>query len=244
MIDTIAEKTITLVVVALDEEILIEETVQSILLCVPQYFQDYEIILVNDGSTDNTGQLMDALAIAHEKIKVLHNVGNIGLGASFQRALKEAQFEYFMMLCGDGGLPAESLPAIFNQVGTVDIVIPYMSNLMNIKSFSRYWISRTYTMLLNVFFNQKLHYYNGLPLYRVALLQQIQIISSGFGFQGEILTKLLKAGCSYVEVEVLGSEKANRSRALGVVSFLNVTKTFINLVLEIALFNPSSIKRV
>ncbi len=237
------QKTISLAVVALDEELLIQDTVESILKQVSCYFLEYEIILINDGSTDNTGPIMDKLADKHSMVKVLHNPTNLGLGASFQRALRESRFEYFMMLCGDGGLPAESLPSIFKAVGTVDIIIPHITNLMDIKTPMRYLISRTYTTLLNCFFRQKLSYYNGLPVYRVDLLRQIKIKSSGFGFQGEIIIKLLKAGCSYVEIQILGSEKAHRSRAISVRNFINVAKTFFNLVLEIAFFNPTSIKR-
>src|SRR5579864_6958391 len=111
------QNTITIAIVALDEEDLIEETTLSVLACVSNYFEHYEILLINDGSRDKTGTLMDSLATLHTHIRVLHNQRNVGLGASFQCALKEARFEYFMMLCGDGGLPAESLPPIFKAVG-------------------------------------------------------------------------------------------------------------------------------
>ncbi len=241
--DTNRPKTITLAVVALDEEILIEETVRSIFNQAKDHFSDFEILLINDGSQDATGQIMERLSIALPKVKVINNKTNIGLGASFQKALREAKFEYFMMLCGDGGLPAESLPAIFDVIGTVDIVVPYITNLNSIKTPMRYLLSRTYTTLLNLLFHQNLRYYNGLPVYKVNLLRQIKITSSGFGFQGEIITKLLKAGCSYTEVQVLGSEKAHRSRAVSVLNIISVGRTFFNLVWEILFFNPTTIKR-
>ena len=148
-----------------------------------------------------------------------------------------------MMLCGDGGLPADSLPPIFDAVGTADIVVPYMINLREIKTPSRYALSRIYTTLLNILFRQKLRYYNGLPVHRLDLLRQIVIASSGFGFQGEILIKLLKAGCSYVEVGVLGAEKTNRSKAVSLRNFANVSKTLTLLIWEIIFFDPSFIKR-
>lgn len=236
-------KTITLMVVALDEEVLIANTVSSIVHVARQYFTDFEVLLVNDGSTDRTGEIMEELAALDSKIRVIHNEQNIGLGASFQKALAQASLEYFMMLCGDGGLPADSLPKIFEKVGTADIIIPYMENLNKIKSPARYLLSRTYTTLLNCFFGQNLNYYNGLPVYRVDLLRQIRIKSTGFGFQGEIITKLLKAGCTYAQVQVSGSEMANRSRAVSLRNFVNVGKTLFNLFWEIALFNSKSVKR-
>ena len=124
-------------------------------------FADYEIILVDDGSLDATGEIMDRLASLYDKIRVLHNPTNCGLGASYKRAIGEVRFEYVMMLCGDGGLPAESLPPIFDAIGAADIVVPYMTNLRTIKTPLRYALSRSYTNLLNFLFQQKLQYYNG-----------------------------------------------------------------------------------
>jgi glycosyltransferase involved in cell wall biosynthesis len=50
-------------------------------------------------------------------MRVLHNRPNIGLGASYQRGVAEARHDYVMMLCGDGGLPASSLPPIIEKIG-------------------------------------------------------------------------------------------------------------------------------
>jgi len=224
---------ITIAVVALNEEVLIEETVKSILPHLEKFFVYYEVILIDDGSQDNTPHIMEALARSHDKIKVIHNKQNLGLGASFQRVLQVAKFKYFMMLCGDGGMPAESLPPIFAAVGQADVVVPYITNLAIIKSKSRYYLSKVYISILNLIFTQKIRYYNGLPVYRADLLRAINIRSSGFGFQGEILTKLLKRGCSYIEVGVPGSEKANRSRAVSVKNFINVGRTFMGLLRDI-----------
>ncbi len=234
---------ISLIVPALNEEAIIESTIREIVAQLEGRFADQEIILVDDGSTDSTGEIMDRLAYEYGSIRVLHNPTNCGLGASYRRAVEEARFEYVMMLCGDGGLPADSLPPIFDAVGTADIVVPYMINLREIKTPSRYALSRIYTTLLNILFRQKLRYYNGLPVHRLDLLRQIVIASSGFGFQGEILIKLLKAGCSYVEVGVLGAEKTNRSKAVSLRNFANVSKTLTLLIWEIIFFDPSFIKR-
>ena len=117
---------ITLIVPALNEQRLITPTVEQIVAETEGRFLDYEILLVNDGSTDDTGRLMDALAAGNPRIRVLHNDGNQGLGYSYRRGLAQARHEYVMLLCGDGGLPASSLPAIYTQIGTADIVIPHM----------------------------------------------------------------------------------------------------------------------
>ena len=230
--------TISLIVPALNEEAVIAAVLEGICKQAEGHFRDYELIALNDGSSDATGEIMEQCAARNSRIRVLHNRPNIGLGASFQKGLKQARFQYVMLLCGDGGLPARSLPAIFSLIGSADLIVPHMTNLRQIKSPARYLISRTYSNLLNLLFGFNLRYYNGLPVYRRSLLDAIRITSSGFGFQAEIVVKLLKSGCTYVEVGVEGAEEKGRSHALRPRNVLSVSKTLFHLILEIVGFRP------
>jgi dolichol-phosphate mannosyltransferase len=227
--------TMTLIVPALNEEKLIVETVEQILEVAEGRFSDFEVLLVDDGSTDATGALMDGLAARNTRIRVLHNPTNIGLGSSYHLGVAQARHEYVMLLCGDGGMPASSLPNIFDQIGSADIVVPYCENLKQIKGPGRYFLSRTYTTLLNVLFRLRLNYYNGLPVHRVELVRSIGGKSEGFGFQAEILVPLIRAGHSYVQVGVKGAEKANRSSALRWKNIVSVSRTLGSLFVQVYL---------
>jgi len=236
-------KTISIVIPALNEEAVVDGVVRDIAEQVAAAFAEYEIILIDDGSTDKTGDIMDALAAELPRVRSIRNPKNIGLGSSYQRGLAEARHNYLMMLCGDGGMPAASLPPIFAAVGSADIVAPYVTNLKQIKSPVRYFTSRTYTNLLNILFGQKIKYYNGLPVHRVDLLRQLRINSSGFGFQGEILTKLLRSGCSMTEVGVPGAEMTKNSSAVSLKGMINIAKVLALLVWEVRRFDGRQIKR-
>lgn len=232
------EKSISLIVPAFNEQDVVGTVLQDIYRQTAAVFQTFEIIAIDDGSTDETGRVMDEFAAADIVVSVIHNTPNLGLGASFRLGLSCAKYKYVMLLCGDGGLPASSLPAIYKEVGTADLVIPYMVNLRRIKTPARYALSRTYSNLLNLLFGFRLRYYNGLPVYRRSLLQAITITSEGFGFQGEILVKLLKSGCTYVQVGVDGAEETGNSSALRLKNIISVGKTFAHLILEIIRFKP------
>ena len=119
-------------------------------------------------------------------IRVLHNNPNRRLGGSYKRGVGKSRYDYVMMLCGDGGIPASSLPSIISKIGTADIVIPYVTNLREIKTLPRYLISRSYTRLLNFLSGHKLNYYNGLPVHRRSFLNPTLMTSSGFGIQENI----------------------------------------------------------
>ena len=221
------------VVPALNEEDVVEGIIRDIWTRVDALLETYEIILIDDGSTDKTGTIMDAMSKELPHVRVLHNPKNIGLGAAYIEGVGEAKLDYIMMLCGDGGLPASNLPAILGKIGEADIVIPYVENLRKIKSPTRFVLSKCYSNLLNIVFGYRIRYYNGLPLHKSALIRSLNITSRGFGFQGEIIIKLLKSGCSYVEVGVLGAEETSRSDALRFKNLVSVGRTFLHLLKEL-----------
>lgn len=232
-------QSVCFIVPALNEERIVEAVTRDIWAVVDARIAHYEIILVNDGSTDRTGAIMDRLARELAHVRVLHNNPNIGLGASYQRGVAEAKCDYIMMLCGDGGLPASSLPPIIAKIGTADIVVPFMLNLRQLKTPMRYVVSRSYTWSLNTLFGYRLNYYNGLPVHRRVLLERIEITSSGFGFQAEILIKLLKTGCSFVQVGVLGAEATNKSSIFRLRNVISVGHTMFKLLRELASFRST-----
>jgi len=230
--------TISFIVPALNEEAIVATVIDQIMDRVTGNFVDYEVFLVNDGSSDRTGELMESAARCYQKVRVIHNPRNLGFGSSYQRGLSECRFDYVMLLCGDGGLPAASLPPIFERIGTADIVVPWMTNLREIKTTARYMLSRIYSTLLNLMFGLNLHYYNGLPVHRRDLLQKIEITSGGFGFQAEVLVKLIKSGATFVEVGVLGAEEKGHSVAVRPGSWVSVGRTILHLIKEVNRFVP------
>lgn len=232
---------VSFVVPALNEEAVIEQVVrEEIVATVSRTLKTYEVILVDDGSTDSTGEIMDRLAREFPNMRVIHNKPNLGLGAAYWRGVSEAKLDYVMMLNGDGGLL--SLPPILNAIGKADIVIPYVSNLREIKTPFRYFVSRTYTTIMNILSGRRLHYYNGLPVHRRDLLNQVTLGSSGFGYSAEILIKLLKAGCTFVEVGVPGIEMKHKSFAFRFKNVISVAETIAKLVIETN--RRSNIRRV
>lgn len=88
---------ISIIVPAYNNEEYIERTVQSI---CNQTYQNIEIILVNDGSKDNTGQLLNKLALQDERIRVVHKE-NGGVTSARLRGVEEATGEWIGFVDGD-----------------------------------------------------------------------------------------------------------------------------------------------
>ncbi len=220
---------LSLLIPALNEEPYIRPTVIEAIQAVERYFEKYEVILIDDGSRDRTGAIMDELARTHKNVRVIHNETNLGLGLTYQKGIAAAQHDYLAWISGDGGMLSQSWPAMLERVGTADIVTSYIVNLGEAKSGLRYLLSVCYTRLMRMLSGRKLKYFNGPCVHRVDLLRTIQIYSPGFGVHSEILVKLLREGHSCVEVGIQCRRDVN-STTLKLRNILRVLRTIYHLI--------------
>jgi dolichol-phosphate mannosyltransferase len=223
---------ITFLVTALNEEEEIEDTVRTIIQAAGERIEQYEILLVDDGSTDSTASIMDRLAGTNATIRVIHNEKNLGLGGAYKRGLQDARMEYVMWVSGDNAETVENLANIASHAGEADIVIPVLLDHPNRPAIRRI-TSRVFTMLVNLLFGLRVRYYNGAVLHRASLIRSVDIVTDSFAYQAEALIKLLRRGHSYVEIpyysatyDGIFSNAMRPKNLLGVVKALS--RTFID----------------
>jgi glycosyltransferase involved in cell wall biosynthesis len=206
---------VSFVVPALNEELNIAATVQSILSVAPQCCSDYELVLVNDGSTDGTGAVMDRLAAGNPHIRVVHNPRNLGYGGAFKAGAAAATMDYVVRVCADNVTPTTQIARVLAEVGRADIVLPYLTNAREFRSVGRRLGSWAFTFVINTLFGHRIRYYNHCVVFRRQDLQAIQINTNGFAYQAEAVVKLLRAGRTYCEVGVADVDRVHgRSSAL------------------------------
>src|SRR6202030_736729 len=120
---------------------------------------------------------------------------------------------------------------IFRHVGRADIVIPYQyQHEVRGKSFFRKVLSKTFTFLVNLISGYKIKYYNGLAIHLRYNVMRWHPSSYGFGFQADMITRLLDQGASYVQIPSSSVDhKAGGSSALTLRNLLSVTHTLLEL---------------
>jgi dolichol-phosphate mannosyltransferase len=225
-------KTISLIVPALNEEQNIEATVQSIESTVTKYFQDYEILIFDDGSKDNTGTIADELAESDNHIKVIHHETPKNLGACYKEGVELASKEYVIMIPGDNECGPAVMEKVFELAGSADMIIPFTSN-SEVRPFLRRVVSRAFVVMCNIVSGNHLKYYNGAVLHKTKLVKECGIKTDSFGYQAEILVKLMRQGCTYREV---GTEITYRphgkSKALRLNNIVRVANFLVELTIE------------
>lgn len=225
------KKSITIIVPAYNEELNLSDTINSINAAVADRELDVEIILVNDGSHDNTGLIADSLALNDPRIRVIHHLKNQGLGNAYFTGVKAAGKDYVVMIPGDNECGAETLAPLLDVVGESDIIIPYPANT-EVRSKFRRVISGSFVILVNLIAGVKLRYYNGTVVHRRDLLQGCPIRSSGFAYQAKILIYMIYNGASYQQVPIkLNRNKPRASTAFKFKNFISVGRALIQIML-------------
>jgi dolichol-phosphate mannosyltransferase len=160
----------------------------------------YEVLVIDDGSTDGTGALVRAHADRYPGVRLLVNDRNRGFGWTYRRGVDAASREHIVMVHGDNAWGVATLRDLFRHVGDADIIVGYTRDMWSSRPWMRTFISKAFTGLVNAITGRRLRYYNGLQVHRADVLKGLTIQSSGYGFQAEVLVKALHRTETFIEV--------------------------------------------
>jgi dolichol-phosphate mannosyltransferase len=190
---------LSVVIPARNEEGNLKGCVHAVLAALDGLFAKCEILIVDDGSTDGTGALADQLAAEIPGVRVVHNPTGTGFARAYRRGLELATGEYVGLIPGDNEIQPVSMRAIFEAVGTAEIVTPFTANQQD-RPWLRRVLSRTFTGTVNTLFGLRLRYFQGPSVYPTALVRRIPTTTRGYAFLAEMLIRALAAGHRAVEV--------------------------------------------
>ena len=204
---------LVIVVPALNEEAEIEKTIRELLPVIRQAGIPFEIVAVNDGSTDQSGAVMDHLAAEIPALRVVHHNSPHGVGPSFAEVLRATEAPYITLIPGDNAFVAASLESVFGAVGGSDLVVTYRTN-QSMRAARRSILSRSMRRFLNLAFRLDLRDFHSVVIYPTQRLRKLNLAYEGYSYQIEALISLLKEGCDVKQVPVaLNPEEMGRSRA-------------------------------
>jgi glycosyltransferase involved in cell wall biosynthesis len=233
---------ITVLIPAYNEEKNLANAAAGVMSALADYRDAYEIIILNANSHDQTGKIADELAAANPKIRVIHRTEWAGLGANYMAGVRAARMDYFVMFPGDNENSWQSLAQAIALAGKADIIISYTLN-MEVRAWHRRVISNAFVWLLNLMFGLNLKYYNGNAVYPVRLLQGLEIKSRDFAYNAEILTKLIRSGCSYTEFGIQ-IQPTSKTAIFSLNNVIGVIRTIALLFYDVRIKNQGNYQKI
>lgn len=212
-------KSIAVVIPAYNEARNIRAAVASVSWALFESGFFHEIIIVNDGSRDETEKISRELAARERGLRVISRRENRGMGYSILEGVRAAQSEYVSCFPGDDSVERESFKNHLLASNEAEIVLGVMTNVGHRPLFRRF-LSRSYTFIMNILFGLEVEYYNGMFVYPTKLVQSIHVRSTGHSFFAELLIRAIKCGYSYTSVPFI--HKVETEAASKAVSWRNV----------------------
>ena len=171
----------------------IARTAQRAIDVLQKLGADYEVIIVDDGSSDATAKIADEIAGKNSRVKVVHHPTNLGYGAALQSGFKAATKELVFYTDGDGQFDISELPPLLPLIKQYDIVSCYRLNRQD--SLIRKLNGWAWTKLVGLLFNMKVRDIDcAFKLYKREIFDNIRMSSSGALIDAEILARAVRKG--------------------------------------------------
>jgi len=225
-----APRSLSIIIPAYREAENIVDTLTNVTEALAPLDIDAEILVIDDGSTDGTGDVVRAQLHRFPRITLLVNDRNMGFGWTYRRGVEAASRQHIVMVHGDNAWGAMTLGELFGHVGEADIIVGYTRDMWRTRAWSRAVISKAFTFVVNVITRRRLKYYNGLQIHRADVLKSLRIESAGYGFQAEVLVKALGRTETVLEVPMdLREREKGDSKAFRVKNASDVIETLTRI---------------
>lgn len=223
------ETSVSIIIPAYNEGLELEFTVGDVDRIARKLFKDYEILVFDDCSTDDTGEVLDRLSKINPRIIAFHNKKNMNMGYNFRMGVKYATKKYVMLLSGPDCVSLNSIRDFLKMVGEKPVISSYISN-KELRQRYRRVISALVTRTINLLFGLKLKYYFGMQAYETKLVKNVRTTTNSFGLLAELLIRLKKQGHPHAEVPYkIRKSKGTSTTAFRMKNVAGIIKLVIKL---------------
>lgn len=181
-----------------NEQASVESLTRKTAAVLQTLTDDYEVIIVNDGSSDGTAEIADRLAREIPQVKAVHHPHNLGYGHALRSGFKAATKELVFYTDGDSQFNVEELADILPLIEQYDIVSCYRINRQ--EGLMRKINAFCWTRLVCFLFGLKLKDIDcAFKLYRRRIFEGMNLISTGALIDTEVLARAVRKGCTIVQ---------------------------------------------
>ena len=192
---------LSVVMPAHNEEANIEAVVRSCLEKLPHMVQDFQVVVVNDGSRDATGEIIDRLSAEDKRVVALHHEVNRGYGDALMTGFHNTRGDYVMFMDSDRQFDIGDLEQLLPQIGRYDIVAGY--RIQRQDPPIRLLYANIFNLAVRIFFGVRVRDIDcAFKVFRGDLLRDIELVFGGALINTEMLAKARREGATITEVGV------------------------------------------
>ncbi len=162
---------------------------------------DHEIIVVDDGSTDDTGAVLRDLAARFPRLRILTHPTNLGYGVAISNAFAQARFPLLFFTDADAQYEPDDVGRLLEHIATADLVVGYRFSRAD--PAIRLPVSRGYNFVARHLLGVSLRDVNcAFKLMHRDAFRRLDVASTGFSFSADLAASARHAGMTIVEVPV------------------------------------------
>jgi len=209
-----------------DERTVRQVTEKAIRVC-REIAAEFEVIIIDDGSPDRSGEIADELATTHDTVRVIHHNRNLGYGSAVRSGLATCRYEWICFTDGDDEYDLYDLKKLWELRDYYDLIITfrYIRRYSGIRNL----ISRVYNLVIRrLFFTRYRDVSTGLRLARKTLIDDLTLEATSPFIGAEIAIKTMLKG---YRVGEMGIQTFPRQFGRGgSTSPLNIYRTIVDML--------------
>lgn len=213
------DRSVSLLAWGLNEEALAEGFLDSAFALLEEVVEDYEVVFVNDGSTDNTAKILEGYSQKEPRLKIITNAQNVNVGISARMAIKAASKDFLFWQTVDWSYDISELRIYLELLKYYDVVqgirpvperllsyIPVLRTIYRVKgrsdnlwkatvSLSNYYVQR-------ILFGVHFHDFQNVTFYPTKFAQSLDLEATTPFLNPEMLIKSYYRGARFIEVPI------------------------------------------
>ena len=200
------EKGLTVILPAFNEEANIKDVIFDIVQNIRKYIEDFEIIVIDDGSTDATLNIITKMQQLYPQLKVKSHEENKGYGCALKTGIELAKKEYIFFIDADSQFDISDFRLCWENRQKYDFILGYRKNRKD--NVHRIILGRAGNFLSNLLLRKMIKDINcGFKLFRASSLKRLSLISTGGLIYFEILYNLLTEKRNFLQLAVNHHER-------------------------------------
>jgi hypothetical protein len=187
---------------AYNEEANIESTLDAACATLPEFVERFEIVVTDDGSRDDTAELVQNYSQRDPRVRLVQHEGNKGYGAAVTSAMRAAKGDLIMFTDSDGQFSTLDVPQLLLHLTGHDMVIGYRYKRADVGL--RKLNAWSWSQLVRLFLGFKIRDLDcAYKLFRREIVERLEMTSSGACINAEIMVQCSQAKLQIKEVPVM-----------------------------------------